>query len=318
MDVLSNVLNVTNLATRVLGSRELLAPWGVCFEREGHAVMHIVKRGSAWLRQDDTLLPLQAGDIVLLATDEAHTLASERETRELEPFGASDGRAQERLVATRGEGNGAEATIVQSAVFEFSHDTAHPLLSLLPRVVHLSAERIASDAELQALLRLIGNETAKREPGNELVVLRLIDTLLVYSLRAWLRDQPEGSAGWLGALRDPQIRKALTQIHEAPQAPWTVESLARSVAMSRAAFAKRFADIVGEPPLAYVTRWRMDLAAKLLRESREPVARIAGRVGYLSETAFAKAFRRRRHVAPGQYRYRRTHARTEAAASAQA
>jgi len=141
---------------------------------------------------------------------------------------------------------------------------------------------------------------------------------LVYSLRAWLRDQPEGSAGWLGALRDPQIRKALTQIHEAPQAPWTVESLARSVAMSRAAFAKRFADIVGEPPLAYVTRWRMDLAAKLLRESREPVARIAGRVGYLSETAFAKAFRRRRHVAPGQYRYRRTHARTEAAASAQA
>ena len=317
MDVLSNVLNVTNLATRVLGSRELLAPWGISVERQGHAVIHIVKRGSAWLRQDDALVRLEAGDVVLLATGDAHSLSSEREMRELQPINAADGRAQEQLALSRGEANGVEPTVLQSAVFEFSHDTAHPLLSLLPRVIHLSAERTANDAELQSLLRLIVSEPAKREPGNELVVLRLIDALLVYVLRAWLRDQPEGTAGWLGALRDPQIRKALTQIHEAPQAPWTVESLARSVAMSRAAFAKRFADIVGEPPLAYVTRWRMDLAAKLLRESGEPVARIAGRVGYLSETAFAKAFRRRRHVAPGQYRYHRR-ARAEAAATAPA
>jgi transcriptional regulator GlxA family with amidase domain len=146
------------------------------------------------------------------------------------------------------------------------------------------------------------------------VLPRLIDTLFVYIVRAWLRDQPEGSCGWLGALRDPQISKALSLIHERPQEPWTVEALARAVAMSRAAFAKRFAELVGEPPLAYVTRWRMDIAAKLLRESRETVARIAGRVGYVSETAFAKAFRRRRQLAPGAYRYVR---RRELAAGAQ-
>ncbi len=181
----------------------------------------------------------------------------------------------------------------------------HPLLSLLPPVIVITAQRIESDVELQLLLRLLAREAQHRDTGAELVLPRLIETLFVYVLRAWLRDQPEGTAGWLGALRDNQIRKALSLIHESPQAPWTVESLARQAAMSRAAFAKRFMDLVGQPPLAYVTRWRMDLAAKLLRESREPVARIASRVGYLSETAFAKAFRRRRKMPPGAYRSQR-------------
>ena len=105
---------------------------------------------------------------------------------------------------------------------------------------------------------------------------------------------------------DPDVAQAILAMQQHPGRPWTVESLAQQAAMSRAAFAKRFADLVGEPPLAYVTRWRMDLAAKFLRESREPVARIAGKVGYLSETAFAKAFRRRRKMPPGAYRYQRS------------
>jgi AraC-like DNA-binding protein len=319
MDVLSNVLKVTNLTTQVIGSREFIAPWGVHIDAQASATLHIVKRGACWLKLDDQpAIKLNAGDVVLLASGQAHSLSSDREMRDLEPYKDAIARSHGALVPPRrGSADAAiEPTVLQGASYKLSEEAAHPLLSLLPPLVRLPADQTADDSELHALLRLIGQETGKREAGNELVTPRLIDALFVYILRAWLRTLPEGTGGWLGALRDPQIRKALALVHESPQAPWTVELLARSVAMSRAAFAKRFTDLVGEPPLAYVTRWRMDLAAKFLRESMEPVSRIAGRVGYISETAFAKAFRRRRNVAPGQYRYGRTRRGREGAVSA--
>lgn len=312
MDVLSNVLKVTNLTTHVLGAREFIAPWGVDIDAQANATVHIVKRGACWLKcGDHPAIRLNAGDVVLVSTGQAHSLSSDREMRDLESYSDAIARSQGATVLPR-RGNtdiAVEPTILQGASYQLSEEAAHPLLSLLPEIVRLPADQTQDDSELYTLLRLIGQETGKREAGSELVVPRLIDALFVYILRTWLRTQPEGTGGWLGALRDPQIRKALALIHDSPQAPWTVESLARSVAMSRAAFAKRFTDLVGEPPLAYVTRWRMDLAAKFLRESMEPVSRIAGRVGYISETAFAKAFRRRRNVAPGQYRYRRIRGR---------
>lgn len=313
MDVLSNVLSVTSLATSTLGSREFVAPWAILIDAPKESAVHIVRRGTAWLRVgDEEPVRLNTGDIVLLAGGRKHVLSSEREPREPEPVAQAIARAHNNVVPSlRGRADGAESTVIQCAGYSFSTDGfspegAHPLLSLLPPVIVLRANRADEDVELQLLLRLLSLEATRRDAGAELVLPRLIDTLFVYILRVWLRDQPEGAAGWLGALRDPQIRKALSLIHESPQAPWTVESLARQAAMSRAAFAKRFMDLVGQPPLAYVTRWRMDLAAKLLRESREPVARIASKVGYLSETAFAKAFRRRRKMPPGAYRSQRT------------
>jgi AraC-like DNA-binding protein len=319
MDVLSNVLKVTNLATHVLGAREFIPPWGIRIEAQATAAVHIVKRGSCWLKRgDQEPIRLNAGDVVLLPTGEAHALSSDREMRDLEPHREALARAQGVVIPPRRgvPDLSTEPTVLHCAGYELSQEAAHPLLSLLPPVVRLPADQAQRDSELELLLRLITQETTRRDAGTDLVVPRLIDALFVYILRAWLREQPEGSGGWLGALRDPQIRKALTLIHNSPQAPWTVESLARSVAMSRAAFAKRFTELVGEPPLTYVTRWRMDLAAKMLRESTEPVSRIASRVGYISETAFAKAFRRRRNVAPGQYRHGRARRRAEAVATA--
>jgi AraC-like DNA-binding protein len=319
MDVLSNVLSVTSLATSALGSREFQAPWSVLIEAPQDSAIHIVRRGSAWLRSGNSEpIRVNSGDVVLLSAGKPHTLSSERDARDPEPFEQVIARAHNGVVPSlRGRSDATESTVVQSAAYHFSTDGfspegAHPIQSLLPAVIVIPAQKIENDAELQLVLRLLAHESQHREQGVELVQPRLIDTLFVYVLRAWLRDLPEGTAGWLGALRDPQIRKALTLIHESPQAPWTVESLARQAAMSRAAFAKRFMDLVGQPPLAYVTRWRMDLAAKMLRESREPVARIASRVGYLSETAFAKAFRRRRKMPPGAYRFQRTRRVAEA------
>lgn len=285
MDVLSNVLTITNLATHVQGAQEFVAPWEMRIDAHERSTLHIVRRGACWLhRADAAPLRLNAGDVVLLTQGDAHTLSSHHD-------GRSDPTAQ--------------TASLQSASYELSREGAHPLLALLPPVIHVSAPEARTDSELQVLLRLAIQETNGSGAGGDFVLHRLVDALFVFLVRDWLRTQPEATCGWLGALRDPQIGKALALIHERPQATWTVELLARSAAMSRAAFAKRFTDFVGEPPLTYITRWRMDLAAKMLRESREPVARIASKVGYISETAFAKAFRRRRQVAPGAYRFQR-------------
>lgn len=308
MDVLSNVLQITNLETHVAGTREFLAPWGIQVGPSDRAAVHIVNGAGCWLRVgDDEPVRLNTADVVLLPHGDAHALASDREMRHLESYEQAAARTQNHIVMPlHGRPDQAiQPTLLQSASYQFAKEGPHPLLALLPPLVRIPAAQAAADAELQALLRLLSSEAAQRATGVDRVVPGLIDALFVYILRVWLRDQPLGTGGWLGALRDPQISKALALIHQRPQDPWTVEGLARAVAMSRAAFAKRFAELVGEPPLAYVTRWRMDIAAKMLRESREPVARIAGRVGYISETAFAKAFRRRRNLAPGAYRYQR-------------
>jgi transcriptional regulator GlxA family with amidase domain len=135
-------------------------------------------------------------------------------------------------------------------------------------------------------------------------VPRLVDTLLVFVIRSWLARQPVGAGGWFGALRDPSIARALSLIHSQPAAPWTLESLAKACVQSRATFARRFRELVGETPVAYLTRWRLCLATKLLLESDRSLDEIADAIGYGSSAAFSKAFSREYRCAPGQFRAR--------------
>ena len=147
------------------------------------------------------------------------------------------------------------------------------------------------------------------------VLSRLTEIMFVQAVRVWMASQPAGQGGWLGALRDPHIGAALGLIHRAPERPWSVAALARAVAMSRSPFAARFTTLVGEPPLAYITRWRMHLVARHFRSDRLSVSDVADRVGYTSAAALSKAFRRCFGVAPGTYR-RRTALAAEAAGDA--
>lgn len=152
-------------------------------------------------------------------------------------------------------------------------------------------------------MQLLGAELENPRIGSDGIVPALIDTLLLYILRAWLEDQPATAAdSWATALRDPAIAPALAAIHEDPAEQWTVEALAARAGLSRAAFARRFTALVGEPPLGYLTRWRMTAAARLLREGDVPLSTIAARTGYGSEFAFGKAFKREYGLAPGHYR----------------
>ena len=181
----------------------------------------------------------------------------------------------------------------------FDHPAAHNLVAVLPDVIRVDAGSGPEAEAMQGTLRLLAAEARVPRPGGAAVVTRLADILVIQILRAWIETAPGAEAGWLGALRDPQIGEALRLMHADPARDWTVASLARELAMSRSSFAARFTELVGEPAVAYLTRWRMQVAATALREDGASVAELAGALGYRSEAAFARAFKRVVGSAPG-------------------
>ncbi len=164
----------------------------------------------------------------------------------------------------------------------------------------LPAGRGADATWVHAVFDVIGAESRSPRPGSDVVTARLADILVVQAVRDWL-ESGTFDRGWVAGLKDPQLGHALAAFHDDPGAPWSLTSLAREAGMSRSAFAARFSDLIGEPPMAYVTTWRMDVAARLVREERLPLARVAERVGYRSEAAFNRAFRRAHGVTPGVF-----------------
>src|SRR6187551_212324 len=302
MDVLADVLRASRLGNSILSQSELMAPFGLEVGPDVRAAVHVVQRGTCWLRLGTKGKPrrLGVGDVVLIPRGVRHVL-SDAPRSPAEPYERALEKMRTRL-ARLGSESGRERVTLLCAEIKFELGDPHPLMSVLPEVIHLARDASENDDDLQSLCRLLLREAKGGLAGSEIVVPRLIDTLLVFVVRRWLDHQPLKSAGWLGALRDPQVGEALGLIHEAPQYRWTVAELAARVAMSRAVFARRFVALVGEPPLTYVTRWRMNLAAKALRSTEDSVERVAALVGYDSSTAFGNAFRRHLSISPGQYR----------------
>jgi AraC-like DNA-binding protein len=311
VDALTAVLEVAGVRGTVAATVSAAEPWGLALDAVPGAAFHAVTDGTAWLRVRGTpggagirLLP---GDIALLPAGTAHTLASAPDVR-TRPF---DHLAAEQALAAGGEltaGTGPARTRILCASYRQDPAVTLPLLSLLPDVLHIPASRAGPG--LDAALRLLAHELTPRGPGGgprpgaAAVLNRLVDILLVHALRAWLTaaPAPAGPASWLSALTDPVAGPALAALHAQPGQPWTVESLAASTGVSTATLARRFTAKVGQTPAAYLTRWRMDLAAQRLRDTDDTVAAIARSLGYTSEYAFNRAFTRHRHTPPGRYR----------------
>ena len=205
-------------------------------------------------------------------------------------------------ILRHGEG-GAPTTLVCGAV-RFDHPAARNLLELLPATILVEASASPSPQLdwMQTTLRLMAAEARELRPGGEAVITRLADILVVQAIRSWIETDPAAQTGWLGALQDPQIGRAIALIHRDPARAWTVGSLARELAMSRSALAARFTELVGEPVMHYVTRWRMQLATGILQEEGATAAELAFRLGYRSEAAFSRAFKRVVGVPPGAVR----------------
>ncbi len=305
-DVLTTVMDSLGLKSSILCRSELAAPWGMSLTRSDYAHFHAVEHGHCWLRLKSRPRPvaLSGGDLVVVTRGEGHVLSDSPSTPGVPParlIGSK--KAPGGHVVVRHAGRGSETRMVCGA-FHLENPEAHPLLTLLPPLLHIKAHQDQVEGWLDSTLRLLTFATRESGPGVEAMGSRLTGVIFVQVLRAWLASLAEGEGGWLGALRDRHIGQALAAIHQFPERDWTVASLAAQTGLSRSPFSARFNALVGEPPLSYLTRWRMNTATRLLRERELGLAEIAGRVGYTSEAAFSKAFRRRFKTAPGAYRRR--------------
>jgi AraC-like DNA-binding protein len=199
--------------------------------------------------------------------------------------------------------DGTPGTVLIGGTYYLSGARPHPLFQSLPEVVHIPA-RIGAASTVRTVIELLGGEMDRERPGLTAALPALLDLLLLYAMRTWFEGS-ENAAGWAQALRDPGLSAALRAMQERPAEPWTVASLASEAGLSRAAFARRFTELTGQPPLTYLTWWRMTVAARLLQTTDASVDAIAGRVGYSSEYAFGKAFKRELDVPPARYRRQR-------------
>ena len=306
VDVLSDAIAAMRTGRPHATHYRLHGPWGMYFASSQGGGFHVVLQGSCWLipPRDGAPIALGAGDVAFVHGEVAHGLADSPATPLTEiKLALSHGDVPYGEVVS-GEGPGA-ATIVLCGAYMLDETRAHPLLSEVPQVVHLPAQ-VGRHSALRAAIDLLGSELDRPLPGVGAVVPAVLDMLLAYILRSWFEQVPhrDDATGWAAALNDPAIVAALTGIHDDPAHPWTVEELGALAGLSRASFARRFTALIGQPPLTYLTWWRMTTSARLLRESDAPLRVVAGRAGYTSEIAYAAAFKREYGITPGQYRRR--------------
>lgn len=306
-DVLSEVLAVTRLKGTVYFSAELAAPWGIALPRRSRSPFYVVSRGQCEVTLSGARssgASLRPGDLVVLPGGPAHTLASSATAAAI-PFEQFVARhpMDERGHVEALDGKGPSTSVI-GGFFELER-APEPLVEILPPIIHLPGDDIEVSAWLDPILRSIAHESAQAFPGRAVVLNRLADVLFVRVVRAHLlKTSAAGGIGppsWLRGLTDPRIARSLAQIHRAPERAWTLADLATHAAMSRAAFAQRFRALVGQTPISYLATWRMQKAAYLLEMGTLSIAQIAERVGYASELAFAKAFRRLIGTPPGKY-----------------
>ncbi|HKF67680.1 MAG TPA: AraC family transcriptional regulator [Vicinamibacterales bacterium] len=303
-DVLSEVLHAFRLRGQVFCVCEFSAPWSFRVPAGDLAHFHIIERGSATLRlsREQSPVPLDTGDLVILPHGAGYTLGDGSRQTSI-PLQELLARRPSQDSVLRLGGDGAQSHLICGA-FHFENAAENPILLLLPQVIRIRAGAPGRVEWLKPTLDLLANEARRPGQGSGALVARLTEIIFVQSVRAWIAEQPIGDAGWLGALRDRQIAAALALLHQTPAHAWRVGELARKVGMSRSPFAARFRTLVGAPPLEYLSRWRLHLSTTLLRNEQLTLGAIAERVGYESETAFSKAFKRRFGVAPGVYRRR--------------
>ncbi len=304
-DRLGEALHFLRMSGAFYCRSELSAPWGLTLPpMPGYMWFHAPTSGQAMLesRNGDEQL-LRPGDFALVPHGEGHALRSEAGASAPGILELDREQVSDRYEILRHGGGGTQSTLICGAV-RFDHPAAQNLLEILPPAIHLEAAGSAQPEWMQATLRLIAIEARELRPGGEAVITRLADILVVQTIRSWLDTDPAAQTGWLGALHDRQIGRAIALIHREPARPWTVASLAHELAMSRSAFAARFTELVGEPVMHYVARWRMQVALGSLRDEGATVAELANQLGYRSEAAFARAFKRVMGVPPGSVRRR--------------
>ena len=316
MDSLTDIFRTMHVKAVLQSRIEASAPWGLAHtpkEADEKAVQFsktmtpselayfgMISRGSCWLTVEGVRdpIPLVGGDCFLLSPGSSYTLRDHPRTA---ATSFCEAVRAEGMDVIRHGGGGAPTTII-AGLLSFDKPMLKPLTQLLPNLILIRAEQAQSLA-LHTTFQLLSAEMAEQAPGSEVISTRLAEVLFIQALRAHMRAAAEVcNPGWLRAIFDPQIGAALKSIHANAGGPWTVESLADAAGMSRSAFAARFKKLLGQTPLDYVAEWRMQKAIELLRDGDKKLIEVAHAVGYETDAAFSKAFKRIVGAAPGEYR----------------
>jgi AraC-like DNA-binding protein len=319
MDPLADLLDGPRARNAFLLRSVLDPPWSLRIQDEAPLTLVAVVRGEAYVLPDAVageVTCLRPGDIAVLRGPDPYTVADDPRTAPqvvIHPGQRCETLAGEPLdqameLGVRTWGTDTEgATMMLTGTYEFAGEISRRLLEALPPLLVVAA----ADADA-VLTGLLATEIVKDDPGQEAVLDRLLDLLLITTLRTWF-SRPEGEApAWYRAYRDPIVGRALRMLQNKPAHPWTVASLAAAANVSRAALARRFNELVGQPPMAFLTGWRLDLAADLLCESDASISAVADQVGYGSPFALSTAFKRVTGLSPQQYRLRARRAATAA------
>jgi len=299
MDVVSDICRSIRLEGSVFFRSDLAAPWGIQLPAAHEPRFHVVLQGSMWYQTDLMSEPKQmnAGDILIIPEGEWHWVADSVGRKCFLPPEIGAAIAEGRPMFQGDE----VATRLLCGLFRFDKALEHPLISALPPIIHLLHNDSASHKFLIQTANWMFDEFNEEAPGSSVLVDRLCEVFFIQALRN-VQEIQEFSTGFLAALKDPRINKALQLIHNQPDVAWTLDDLATEVAMSRAVFADRFNHLVGSPPITYLSGWRMQQALNLIKETVLPVITIAAKVGYTSDITFIRAFQRYFEVTPAEYR----------------
>lgn len=317
MDALSEILQSVKLEGAVFFNAEFTAPWGFrsAASREiaaflGKESRHLITyhfvlagRGRAQVEHTEHSVDLATGDIVVFPHGDAHIFSNGT------PPEFPDNAKHLQQIFSQGmtlfrSGGGGELTSFICGFMECDRELCRHFLGGLPPVFKLNILNDREGQWLENSIKFAAEQAIANRAGSDALLARLSETLFVETLRRYRTDLPADQTGWLAAARDPGVGAALAHLHRAPQHPWTIAELARCVGMSRSVLAERFRHFLGEPPMTYLSRWRLRLGARFLNSTNYSVARIAGDVGYASEPAFNRAFKREFGAPPARYRSR--------------
>jgi len=298
-DPMSDALDLVRLRADLVSLSVFREPWGVAYPH-GPSHLHVVQEGTvtARLSGDTAAVNADTGDILLFPRGVGHELSDRRGSPAVPLGQIADAAYDPATIRFSHGGDGAETRLL-CCRFDFRGPYADQLLAALPPIIH-----VRGPAEwLDISVRFLVMEAQHLRPGSAVMISRLVDLLFVQTLRAWA-DSRDHDLGWLGGLSDARIGRALAAIHAAPARRWSALELASIAGLSRSAFAERFTTIVGVAPIAYLTRWRMNLAADLLDARPNSVGDVARRIGYASDAAFNRAFKAQFGSSPAQFRRR--------------
>ncbi len=290
MDILSEIINDSGWRGDLLARNSFYKSWGLKFPCDKSAGFHIVTQGKCFVRFKSKTIQLTKGDILFMAKGFNHELASDENQK------AMDIKKFREIAEIQLE-NKNPITSFLSVRYEIGNSPMHPFFLELPDIILIKAEEIPTHHPLQTTLVLISQEL-DRGIGSDILLQKLSDILLYYVIRHWMEAHPSDSPGWLSALKDEKILQALESLHLRSSSPWTLDSLASAIGISRASLANRFRETLGSTPMDYLAKLRIEKGKRLLADSDKSLEEVARHVGYSSAFAFSKAYKRIQGVSP--------------------